>query len=111
MPDYFAHSMQGAPMSEWQPLEEHLHNTAALAEAFARHFFAAELGRLCGLWHDLGKYSLEFQERLQGRRHHVDHKTHGARHALKAYGPQLGMILAYVLAGHHGGLPDAHSSR
>ncbi len=106
MTRYYAHSLAGRPEEHWQPLEEHLHNTAELAAEFARHFSAAELGRLCGRWHDLGKFTPEFQRRLRGGRAHVDHKTHGARQAVEACGPQLGMLLAYVLAGHHGGLPD-----
>lgn len=60
MTRYYAHSLAGRPEEHWQPLEEHLHNTAELAAEFARHFSAAELGRLCGRWHDLGKFTPEF---------------------------------------------------
>ena len=35
---YFAHSMEGRPDSEWQPLDEHLLNVAELARSFAEEF-------------------------------------------------------------------------
>jgi CRISPR-associated endonuclease/helicase Cas3 len=68
------------------------------------------------LWHDLGKYSIEFQEYLcaQGDPHvgdvaeKVDHSSKGAQHAV-AQIPVLGHLLAYVIAGHHSGLLDFHS--
>jgi len=31
MPDYYAHSKEGRPPSEWRPLEEHLKNVAEMA--------------------------------------------------------------------------------
>ncbi len=43
----------------------------------AAPFGAEELGRLAGLSHDLGKYSMEFQRRLAGGPK-VDHATAGA---------------------------------
>ena len=32
---YYAHSLEGKPPEEWQPLEEHLKNVAELARSFA----------------------------------------------------------------------------
>ena len=64
---------------------------------------------------DLGKYAREFQAYLltqNGFEAHlettsrVDHSTAGAQHAAQTLGP-IGKILAYCIAGHHGGLPDA----
>ncbi len=52
---YFAHSMEGRPDSEWQPLDEHLLNVAELARIFAEEFGCGEWAYLAGLWHDLGK--------------------------------------------------------
>ena len=34
----YAHSLPGRPPSEWQPLEEHLKNVAALVREFAEPF-------------------------------------------------------------------------
>src|SRR4051794_18287433 len=81
---------------------------------------ARQWGWLVGLWHDLGKFSDDFQTYLlkaasqpdphraeieadPARR--VDHSTAGAKYAtgLRPFGP----LFAYLIAGHHAGLPDA----
>ena len=61
---YYAHTKEGQPPVEWQPLEDHLKRVAELARSFADEFGAGEWGYLAGLWHDLGKYSKEFQKYL-----------------------------------------------
>lgn len=114
---FYSHTLPGRPPSEWEVLEEHLRQVAEKASKFACAFGAADWGHLAGLWHDLGKYRRSFQEYLHqagsvgfeatqeqapGR---VDHSTAGAQHAIQALGP-LGKVLAYVIAGHHAGLPD-----
>ncbi len=60
MPAY-AHTLEGRPPEDWEPLETHLQKVAVLAGEFADAFGAKEWGYLAGLWHDLGKYSQEFQ--------------------------------------------------
>src|SRR5690606_28796907 len=56
---------------------------------------------------DIGKYSREFQDRLRGAAIQVDHSTAGAQEAKRLYrNHPAGYILAYVIAGHHSGLPD-----
>lgn len=96
------------------PLDEHLEGTAQRASQFAAEFGCAGWGYVAGLWHDLGKYSPDFQRKIRaaaGQDAHleakarVDHSTAGALHAVDRLGP-LGRILAYVAAGHHAGLPD-----
>jgi CRISPR-associated endonuclease/helicase Cas3 len=76
-----------------------------------------------GLWHDLGKYHPEFQRyiakasgydpsaHLEGSAGRVDHSTLGAVHAVESFRAleQAGRALAYVIAGHHTGLPDYES--
>jgi len=42
--EYFAHSLEGRPKSEWQPLIEHLKNIAEVARSFAELFGAAVAG-------------------------------------------------------------------
>ena len=97
------------------PLDEHLRGVAALAESFAAAFGAGDWAKLAGLWHDLGKYGAAFQRRVRsvsgydahietapGR---VDHSTAGALHAM-ARMKGVGRVLAYLIAGHHAGLPD-----
>ncbi len=124
MPNYYAHSLEGRPTSEWEPLEEHLERVAELAGEFAGRFGAAEWGRLAGLWHDVGKYATEFQDYLltaNGLQAHieqtskVDHSTAGAQHAVRSFTElgqrEAGRILAYCIAGHHAGLADADEGR
>lgn len=80
----------------------------------ARAFGAGEWARLCGLWHDIGKYSPKFQQHIiassgfdetvrdPGK---VDHATAGAllaKEELKG----LCLPVAYCICGHHSGLMD-----
>jgi CRISPR-associated endonuclease/helicase Cas3 len=51
MTGYYAHSLPGRPIEEWEPLEVHLQAVADLAARFADKFGAAEWGRVAGLWH------------------------------------------------------------
>ncbi|HKK69487.1 MAG TPA: CRISPR-associated endonuclease Cas3'', partial [Bacteroidales bacterium] len=70
------------------------------------------------LIHDMGKISEAFQNKIklqsgydpeahikdgEGR---APHSTHGAAWAYNEWGPHIGKVLAYLIAGHHGGLPD-----
>jgi CRISPR-associated endonuclease/helicase Cas3 len=96
----------------WQPLKDHLVAVADRASKFAEPLGAAEIAWVTGLCHDLGKYSLEFQRRLEDPRVHVDHSTAGATIAFHEYGP-AGRLMSYAIAGHHSGLPNgggAHES-
>ena len=102
---YFAHSSESESDDQWQPLDSHLTNVAILAACFASSFSAANWGEAAGLLHDLGKYSEDFQKRLRGGPR-VDHSTAGAQEAVRLFGNAAGKLLAYALAGHHGGLPD-----
>lgn len=114
--EYYAHSLEGVSVDEWQRLIEHLSAVARAASDFARYFGAFELGLIAGWLHDLGKYDPDFQLYLlkengllpQGIRApaRVDHSTYGAKLALDTIGPSFGGMLAYVVAGHHAGLPD-----
>ncbi|MBI2094695.1 MAG: CRISPR-associated helicase Cas3' [Candidatus Omnitrophica bacterium] len=116
---YYAHSREGKPVKEWHLLKDHLENTARKASDFSKDFNAAEWAYLAGLWHDLGKYSEEFQNRLSeanGNDAHiekpgrVDHSTAGAQYAAKMLGDK-GRIIAYTIAGHHAGLPNGEDNK
>ena len=50
---------------ETQDLVDHLSGTALFSKKFAAEFGNEEWGNLLGLWHDLGKYSDEFQEYIK----------------------------------------------
>jgi len=105
MEEFYAHSTDSPDKADWQRLEDHLRGVARLAEEFATVFGAGDWGRLAGLLHDVGKATKAFQRRLEGSSQRVDHSTFGARLAKEHVGC-LGMLLSYLIAGHHGGLPD-----
>lgn len=102
---YYAHSTDNPDKSDWQGLEEHLQNVAELGAKFAALFGAEEWGRMAGMLHDTGKASTEFIARLEGRPVRVNHSIFGARLGQER-GGRLGLLLSYIIAGHHGGLPD-----
>jgi len=110
-----ARSVERDGRTDFQNLEEHLRGVAALCSDETARFGCRRIGELLGLWHDLGKYSDEFQSYLkassdpeattEGLRGKVNHSSAGAIHAAQAL-PTIGRLLAYVIAGHHRGLPD-----
>lgn len=113
MKPYFAHSGEKSDFSDWQPLKDHLNQVGELAAARAHIFGSEQLGFLAGLLHDLGKYSEEFQRRLQGSTERADHATAGAKvvidYVKSTLGPDyinLGKLIAFVIAGHHTGLAN-----
>jgi len=68
---HYAHSLPDNPdRSKWETLEAHLQrvavgvNQSAGARQFADSFGTADWGELLGCWHDLGKYSDQFQRYL-----------------------------------------------
>ena len=117
---HLAHVRQDGNIFVLHDLEEHLRGVGGRAEAFAHAFGSDDWARVAGLWHDLGKYSAEFQRRinsasgydpeahLEGSAGRVDHSSAGAQHAIGQFGLP-GRILAYLIAGHHAGLPDWHT--
>lgn len=104
---FYAHSLENC-QEGWQLLSEHLKNVSIIAGDFASSFGARDWGEFAGLLHDAGKYSFEFQQRLKGMPIKVDHSTAGAKIALNCL-QNPGYLLAYVIAGHHSGLPDGGS--
>jgi len=109
-----------------EPAHGHLNKVAFWAGKFAAEMFlpgskeaeqARQWGCLAGLWHDLGKFSEEFQDYLRkaGDPHagettgRVDHSTAGARHAHRQI-PVLGTLLSFLIAGHHSGLGNGIDS-
>ena len=61
--EYLGH--RNAENNSEQNLNEHLQNVSKLAEKFASNFEEIEVGRIVGLYHDIGKYSTEFQKYIR----------------------------------------------
>ena len=105
MPDFFAHSHSRLPESDWHKLAAHLNGVSKKAESFARKLGLLGWGATLGVLHDIGKYSSEFQGRVRGAPEPVDHSTAGVQLAASTFGLP-GRLIAYGVAGHHGGLPN-----
>jgi len=91
-----------------QPIKEHLLGTAELAKRFGNSFGSDDYAYLCGILHDIGKYSDKFQKRIFECGSRVDHSSAGAIEINNKL-QTIGLILAYCIAGHHTGLPDGGS--
>lgn len=98
---YLAHSAT-EHNPEGQSLKEHLENVAHLSALFSQPFGGDKDGRLCGLYHDIGKYSSAFQHRLEGSKKLVDHSSAGAMLLYQKKNVPVSMCIA----GHHAGLAD-----
>ena len=94
--EYLAHKSDDG---REQILIEHLVGTAILSSTFATTFGLSDLAYSIGLYHDLGKYSPGFQNRILNDGPKVDHSSAGAKEIISKL--PLG---AFCIAGHHGGL-------
>ena len=103
---------------EGQPLLSHLEGVALLAQRFASTVGLGHIAYVCGILHDLGKYSNAFKSYLKRslggistHRGEVPHAWEGALIVLERFGKDystmgLADILANIIASHHGGLTD-----
>jgi CRISPR-associated endonuclease/helicase Cas3 len=105
MNTYYARTVEGQPKSAWQTLSEHLDRVAQRASSYANAFGSREWGYCAGLWHDLGKYSREFQAKLDGKQIRFEHSGVGAAFAFEKT-KERGLPLAFAIAAHHAGLAD-----
>jgi CRISPR-associated endonuclease/helicase Cas3 len=107
---YFAHT-NDQDQSHWQSIKDHLLNTGQLALELGGDPRIANFAYIAALLHDIGKYSQAFQSKLNGAKIKVDHSTAGAYEVRNLFNrniteQSMATILAYCIAGHHGGLPD-----
>jgi CRISPR-associated endonuclease/helicase Cas3 len=118
--NYYAHSLEGHPKEQWQPLDEHLRNVAELAAEFAKPFGGEDWAWIAGLWHDLGKYSDAFQNMLDeanGIESHLEtksgkvvHSEAGGHLAQSRGWKGIDRVLCWLIMGHHAGLADYASA-
>ncbi len=123
----YAHSLEGLPTERWQTLgthssflarpdetlRDHLANVAEMASSFASAFGGRAFARTCGLLHDLGKYTKDFQDYLHRQmnggnasRGETIHSVQGGLFALDHFAEGMADILMNVIASHHGELLD-----
>ena len=110
--EYYAHTNGSPDPKDWQPLKEHLQNTANLAKQFAEEakpndrIFAAT-AQTSGLLHDLGKYRQEFQQYLKKERSSGIDTYHAVYGAAAACHRLNSSATGFAIAGHHTGLHNA----
>ena len=125
--DFIAHIRKSD--GEKQTVSQHLIETAAIAREHAQKIGLPLMGELCGLLHDFGKYSDEFQAYIQsahglidpdaeefvdvkGKKGKIDQSTAGAQQLWKNHHSKDNLellfrqILALSIASHHSGLLD-----
>ena len=112
----YAHSRNDGSSLPWQELSAHLDQVGRLAQSFAPQPLA-ELARVAGLWHDIGKFNPAFQRYIaqnpelsnegSATTHAkgVPHSAAGAALALERIQDTVsGRMLALVISAHHGAL-------
>ena len=129
--DLYARPDAGTDKTRWQRLDAHLRQVANLAAGLDAASETSPLDApdaaenatrlypfILGLLHDLGKAHPAFQRYLEEsaqaeadgtgekRRAPIKHSEAGAAWARQTFGPFLGTLFAYVVAGHHADLPD-----
>jgi CRISPR-associated endonuclease/helicase Cas3 len=110
---YYAHSGSPRNRSDWQLLSDHLDAVEGLARNRAAPLGLGAAAGIAGRLHDLGKYDPEFDRVLRGENVRVDHSTAGGRVLMERAPPQMRAVaeaIAYVILGHHAGLPDKTNS-
>ena len=111
MTEYYARCNEDR--TKYQTITDHLTNVSILAGIYAQTFTTREMGEICGILHDIGKYSDDFQKRIRGDNIQTDHSTAGAKTAdllaAEQHNPYSSLayhLMSYIIAGHHGGLPN-----
>jgi CRISPR-associated endonuclease/helicase Cas3 len=120
--EFIAHVKQNedGTWKEPQALKNHLEAVANLAGNFADEFANKEWGELAGYLHDLGKYHPDWQKYLfrnsgfpdpdahiENYGSRPNHSTAGAVYIFEKFkSSKMVNALAYIIAGHHSGLPD-----
>ena len=93
-----------------QNLLEHLRNVADAAARYCAAFGGEKFARYAGLLHDIGKYDPAFQQYLLNAERNLTKHSRGPDHkgagTVLAATSEIEGLLAFLVAGHHGGLPS-----
>lgn len=102
--EYYAHTREDG---ERQTVKDHLIGVSKLAESFSVDFLKP-LAKKASLYHDIGKYALNFQKRLDDDKVKFSHAACGAIEYkdLADKNDCFAPLMEYCIAGHHTGLMD-----
>lgn len=102
--EYYAHTREDG---ERQTVKDHLIGVSKLAESFSVDFLKP-LAKKASLYHDIGKYALNFQKRLDDDKVKFSHAACGAIEykTLADKNDCFAPLMEYCIAGHHTGLMD-----
>ena len=100
---FFAHSREIQDSKEYQTIKSHADGVAQLVCEFSNKWCEKDFAEAVSLLHDVGKYQPAFQERIRGEKVAVPHALCGAKEFSKYNLPDAA---AYIIAGHHAGIPD-----
>ena len=118
---YIAHVRKDEKTGQWSKhdLNDHLQKVANRSQKFAQLFGSGDWAYVAGLWHDLGKFLPDWQKyirkktgydedaHIEGYGGRPNHSTAGAVLTMERFtNHPAARILAYIIAGHHAGLPD-----
>lgn len=99
--EYVAHSVN--EKGEIQTMGEHSLGVAQIMKGFTLSEVFKDLYEFCGTIHDIGKYSDDFQQYINGDHIQSKHSIYGAIFAMD----KKHMEIAFPVYGHHAGLPDS----
>ncbi|MCI1654701.1 MAG: CRISPR-associated helicase Cas3' [Lachnospiraceae bacterium] len=102
--DYIAHVRQN-DKKRIQTVRDHCVETSEICKKFSIKEME-EISKVAGLFHDVGKYQRTFQRRIRGEKVQVDHSTCGAIAVHNEYNMPARLLLEYIIAGHHAGIPN-----
>lgn len=104
---FYAHTPSDQNPS-WHRLYIHLLGVAKLASEWGRNSKEQDLLRFIAILHDLGKYQIDFQDYLKASNEGQSHRSvpHAVWGAYAAYSRFESVEAAFVIDGHHAGIPD-----